>query len=188
MPLALNTFQQHVFGIFLGGQGTPPLGMETGGVFRNIGECVGDLVEETLDGLRMQAFDSDPCPAVEWHGPVGVETSRGIYSYGQRIYVITQPMSVSEEIAQGCFYRGGGFPIPIDTQNGFTISPGIYRNPDMLDHTWSSNICKNCGAAWGEGDTRAYLPAFPKHRGRIPGIGDCLLLLRLSPRRGFLQK
>src|SRR4030042_75817 len=98
MPMTTNTIQQDMFGILLGGERAPPLSMETGCVFRNFGKGVGELVEKSIDWLGMKTFYGDARPAEEGHGPVGVETSRWVYGYWQRINVITQTMPVGKEI------------------------------------------------------------------------------------------
>ena len=131
MSPSLDTIYDRIVGFVRHRICPPELGMEVGRIFRNIRECVIDLI---IEGhlLLVQVFHGYLAAFAEGHNPVTVEGTSRIHTHRQRAYLSIFAPAAGKEIAHRNFDRGLFFTVPVEAQD--RIAPISGRcHPDLLD-------------------------------------------------------
>ena len=162
--MAPDAVEDHV-GVLPVGAGAAELGVEIGGVGRNLRLRVVDLIGQQLQ-ILLGRFVRERHPDVlaEGHRPVAVHGVARVDDHGQGIDRGELAVADREEVGSGNLDRGRRLAVPVEAKDVCPAQP--LHHPDMLDHSRPVHVHERSRLSLVDAEKRPDLPALPKIVGR----------------------
>lgn len=175
MPLAAHAVQNGIDGLI--GQGVHPaeLGMEIGGILRDVGQGIIDLII-AHHILGADVLQGNAAALSEGHLPVAVVGDPRIDADCQRRQLGGMVPCRGEKVSHRAFHGRRLLPVPVKADDRVAPLAGRHH-PDMLHHARPLYVGKLPGLPRPNDHIGVHLPALSQIPGRMPGAA----LLQLAP-------
>ena len=158
--MATDAVENHV-GVLPVGTGAAELGVEIGGVGRNLHFRVVDLISHRIQIMVGRLVgESDPDVLAKGHRPVAVQCVARIDDDGKRVDRGEPVVAHREEVGNGNLNRGRWLVIPVEAKDVRSAQP--FHHPNVLDHSWPVHIHERGRLSPVDAEEWPDLPALPK--------------------------